>query len=110
MTKKGVVSGLRSRSERREMACVSVRLLPESCVVAAKPMIESAPGCSFSEIEVMAVNDPFDECKRTIFESYAPRIKMLTQPNSGLSAARNAVGVRTRGNVSFLDADGEWLP
>jgi glycosyltransferase involved in cell wall biosynthesis len=61
--------------------------------------------------EVVVVDDGSTDSTPRILESYGARTKVVTQPNRGPAAARNA-GVRaSRGDyLAFLDADDQWLP
>lgn len=64
--------------------------------------------------QVICVNDGSTDGSAAILEEYAkkyPNLKVLTQPNAGLSAARNA-GIRAaKGEyVCFLDSDDYWEP
>ena len=54
--------------------------------------LESMLGQSFSDWEAVCVNDGSTDNSATILEEYAgkdARIKVINQPNGGLSAARN---------------------
>ena len=59
--------------------------------------------------EIIAVDDGSTDCTAGILRAYQNRIKIVAQPHSGVSAARNT-GLRTAsGDVfAFLDADDIW--
>jgi glycosyltransferase involved in cell wall biosynthesis len=74
--------------------------------------IRSALGQTRSDLEVIVVDDgSTDTTAETASRVEDLRLRVLSQPNLGLSAARNA-GVReARGEyVAFLDSDDLWLP
>lgn len=71
--------------------------------------------CSQTErdIEIICVNDGSTDSSEAILGTYAAndsRVRVLTQPNGGLSAARN-VGLDTATGdwVMFVDSD-DWIP
>ncbi|MEZ5191709.1 MAG: glycosyltransferase family 2 protein [Nocardioides sp.] len=71
--------------------------------------LESLVGQSFEDLELLLVDDGSPDGSRSIVDEYAARdhrIRVLTQPNAGLGAARNA-GVRAaRGRyLTFVDSD-----
>jgi glycosyltransferase involved in cell wall biosynthesis len=61
--------------------------------------------------EVIVVDDGSTDDTAAIAMSFAPQVRLLTQPNAGPGAARN-LGVRNaRGTMlAFLDSDDLWLP
>lgn len=73
--------------------------------------VESALGQTFTDFDVIAVDDGSTDTSAEVLSRYGARIRVLAQPNRGLSAARNA-GVRlgTAEYVAFLDADDIWEP
>ena len=73
--------------------------------------VESALGQTFTDFSVIAVDDGSTDTSAEVLSRYSARIKVLAQPNRGLSAARNA-GVRmgSAKYVAFLDADDIWEP
>lgn len=82
-------------------------LLPE-CV-------ESVRRQTFSDWELLLIDDGSADNSRTLCERYAaedPRIRTLAQPeNMGVSAARNRGLREARGQyVAFLDADDRYVP
>jgi glycosyltransferase involved in cell wall biosynthesis len=72
--------------------------------------IDSALAQNYDEHEVIVVNDGSTDSTAAILGGYGERIKVVTQPNGGLSVARNA-GVRhsTGKYLALLDADDIWL-
>ncbi len=66
---------------------------------------------TFTDNEVVVVNDGSTDDTASVLSRYGDRIRVITQPNRGVAAARNA-GVRaSRGDyVAFLDDDDEWMP
>ena len=73
--------------------------------------VESALGQTFTDFDVVAVDDGSTDASAEVLSRYGVRIKVLTQPNRGLSAARNAgVHLGTAEYVAFLDADDIWEP
>lgn len=78
------------------------------------PSIESVLRQNFKDWELIIINDGSTDQTKNIAESYAkkdPRVKVINQINSGVSAARNA-GLNHVGGeyVSFLDADDQYDP
>lgn len=64
--------------------------------------------------QVVCVNDGSTDSSLAILEQYAktyPNVEIITQPNAGLSAARNAGIKALKGEyVCFLDSDDYWEP
>jgi glycosyltransferase involved in cell wall biosynthesis len=63
------------------------------------------------ELEIVAVDDGSNDSTAAILASYGGRIKLLRQPNAGVSAARNRAVSESSGKyLAFLDSDDVWLP
>lgn len=73
--------------------------------------IDSALAQTFRDFDVVAVDDGSTDASAGVLARYESRIRVVSRPNRGLSAARNA-GVRAgQGELlAFLDADDAWLP
>jgi glycosyltransferase involved in cell wall biosynthesis len=71
--------------------------------------LDSVVDQTLREIEIICVNDGSTDSSREILEQYASRdsrLKIIDQPNSGLSAARNRGLDEARGEyIQFLDSD-----
>lgn len=76
--------------------------------------IQSALGQSLHDIEVVCVDDGSTDGSPQILRDFAAgdeRITIVTQPNRGLGAARNAGIMRARGEyLCFLDSDDHLSP
>lgn len=77
-----------------------------------KGCLESVRGQSFTDWEAVCVNDGSTDGSAAILEDYVAkdaRFRLVTQPNGGLSAARNAGLDAAQGEyILFLDSD-DWL-
>lgn len=67
---------------------------------------------TFQDWELITVDDgSADDTRAWLEQQTDPRIRVHTQPNRGVSAARNAGLALARGSlVAFLDADDTWEP
>jgi glycosyltransferase involved in cell wall biosynthesis len=79
--------------------------------------IESVQAQTFSDWELLLVDDGSSEASGRIAQTYAggdPRIRILEHAghaNRGMSASRNLALANARGEyIAFLDADDVWLP
>ena len=66
---------------------------------------------TFTDYEVVVVNDGSTDDTASVLAGYGDRIRVVTQANRGLPAARNS-GIRASSGeyVAFIDDDDEWLP
>ncbi len=74
--------------------------------------VESVLKQSFPDFEIIVVNDGSKdntlECVKVITDS---RLRVINQPNQGVSVARNTGIRQAKGDyICFLDADDEYLP
>ncbi|MCC6201486.1 MAG: glycosyltransferase family 2 protein [Gammaproteobacteria bacterium] len=90
---------------------VSVIIPAWNAATFVRRAIDSALAQSWTAREVIVVNDGSSDATGDILASYGTRIRSITQPNGGLSNARNR-GIReARGEfIALLDADDWWLP
>lgn len=74
--------------------------------------IKSVLSQTFVDFEVIVVNDGSTDKGPDIVKSISdPRIRIIDQPNAGVSAARNrGIFEAQAGLIAFLDADDEWEP
>src|SRR5690349_16642154 len=76
--------------------------------------IESALSQTFTNFEMIVVDDGSTDETRVIVDSYAARdsrIRVISQPNGGIAAARNRAMSVARGRYfALLDSDDVWLP
>ena len=77
--------------------------------------INSALSQTYSKIEILIINDGsdkiYDDKLNKIQHKYPDKVKIFTQENQGVSAARNLGIKKSNGEyIAFLDADDLWLP
>ena len=73
--------------------------------------VDSALAQTYPAVEVVVVNDGSTDGTSEVARSYGERIKLVEQPNSGLSAARNAGIAAASGEfIVLLDSDDVLLP
>jgi glycosyltransferase involved in cell wall biosynthesis len=97
------------------MAKVSVIIPVFNSAATLRESIDSVLGQTFSDFEVIIVDDGSTDNSRTIISEQAARfpgrIRYLYQANAGTAAARNAGIKEARGEyVALLDADDLWTP
>lgn len=97
----------------QEQACkVSVILPVYNVQLFLADCLESILHQSLKEIEILAINDGSTDHSLQILEKYAlqdNRLKIISQENKGLSAARNVAMRQAKGTyISFVDSD-DWI-
>ncbi|WP_292402246.1 MULTISPECIES: glycosyltransferase family 2 protein [unclassified Methylophaga] len=71
--------------------------------------INSALSQTYADIEIIVVDDGSTDSSIKVIERYGERVKLITQSNKGVSAARNTGFSSARGEfIIFLDSD-DWL-
>ena len=87
-------------------------LIGSSVNINNKDIVSKLGNKELKDIEIVVVNDGATDNSPKIIEEYAkkePRIKVVNQENSGLSAARNSgIKTSTAEFITFLDSD-DWL-
>jgi glycosyltransferase involved in cell wall biosynthesis len=92
------------------MALVSAIIPVYNGAVTVAEAVDSALGQSYTNLEVIVVNDGSTDATAEVLREYGDRIKVIEQANAGLSRARNAALRIAKGEyVAFLDADDFWL-
>lgn len=73
--------------------------------------VESVLRQTYQPLEVIVVDDGSRDDSLSVLEQFGNKISLLTQQNSGVSAARNFGASQSSGElIAFLDADDVWLP
>ena len=74
--------------------------------------IHSVLSQSYRDFEVIVINDgSSDKSVNVVEEFHSEKIRIISQQNAGVSAARNRGIEEAQGKyVAFLDADDEWRP
>jgi glycosyltransferase involved in cell wall biosynthesis len=72
--------------------------------------IDSVRAQDFHDLEIIVVDDGSTDRTATVLAAFGDAIRVIRQPNGGMSSARNA-GIAAAGGkfVAFLDADDWWL-
>ena len=96
------------------MAEVSVIMPAYNVASYVGASIESVLAQTFGDWEILVVDDGSTDGSRAIAQAFAsrePRIRVLTRPNGGISAARNLALRAARGTfIALLDGDDLWTP
>jgi GT2 family glycosyltransferase len=73
--------------------------------------IDSVVGQTYSNVEVVVVDDGSRDNTRQVIESYGAPVRYVHQANAGVSAARNRGIAHARGEfIALLDSDDQFLP
>lgn len=90
---------------------VSVVIPTYNCPEFLKAAVESVLAQTFTEIEVVVVDDGSTDNTAELVREFDNRVKYVYQNNAGTAAARNT-GIRNSNGsiIAFLDHDDLWLP
>ncbi|GAA3757060.1 glycosyltransferase [Terriglobus aquaticus] len=90
---------------------VSVIIPSYNCARYLPRAIESALAQTYTDLEVIVVDDGSTDNTAEVIQPYLDRIRYIRQANKGLPGARNT-GIRASQSefVALLDADDAWLP
>ena len=73
--------------------------------------LESVLNQTFKGIEVIVVDDGSTDGSHEIVRAYGSPVRLVSQQNSGVSAARNRGISEAKGEfISFIDSDDYWFP
>ena len=71
-----------------------------------KESLESVFNQTYKNIEIIAINDGSTDQSSQILREFAPKLKIITQPNKGQCAALNAgIAICNGDYIKFFDAD-----
>jgi len=93
------------------MATVSVVIPTYNHAAFLSEALENVFAQTCSPLEVIVVDDGSTDETAEVLRMYERRIRVLSQANRGVAAARNAGAAVASGELlAFLDADDAWLP
>jgi glycosyltransferase involved in cell wall biosynthesis len=93
------------------MAQVSVIIPALNAAATIARTLESVFAQTYTDFEIIVVNDGSTDGTVRVLAGYGDRLKVVSQENRGISAARNAGARASSGRyLAFLDADDLWLP
>ncbi len=98
-------------AEQVQVARVSVITAAHDAAAYLSTAIESVLAQTYSDWEMIVVDDGSTDSTASIASGYGERITLVQQAHAGVSAARNAALRHACGEyVALLDADDAWLP
>ena len=97
-----------------ELQLVSVVIPAYNAASTLDETLRSVRSQTHQSLEIIIVNDGSTDETGTIAKRHAAedkRVRIITQENAGLAAARNKGWGQARSNfIAFLDADDLWAP
>ena len=90
---------------------VSVVIPAYNCEATVAAAVESCLAQTFDDVEIIVVNDGSTDRTLDVLNGFGPRIKLISQANGGVGAARNA-GARVASGeyVAWMDSDDLAMP
>jgi len=102
---------LRSLSEKQTMPTISVIIPSYNCEAYIAGTIESVLKQTFKDIELIVVDDGSTDRTQEIVTSYGRPVRLVTQENAGVCAARNRGIAEAKGQfICLMDHDDYWFP
>lgn len=93
------------------MAFISVIIPTYNRADFLKKAVDSVLSQDHPDFEIIVVDDGSTDTTSGLLAQYGSAIRIIRQPNSGVSAARNAGILLAKGDLlAFLDSDDYWLP
>jgi glycosyltransferase involved in cell wall biosynthesis len=91
--------------------CISVLIPAYNAAATIGTTLESVFAQTHPPDEILVVDDGSTDDTCLVVERFAPRVRLLRQPNAGPAAARNHAARESQGDwLALLDADDGWLP
>src|SRR5687768_3824605 len=89
---------------------VSVIIPTYNCEAYIAETVDSVLGQTFGNLEIIVIDDGSTDRTREIVASYGPLVRLITQANSGVCAARNR-GIREAAGryLCLMDHDDYWF-
>ena len=95
----------------RNMTLVSIIMPTFNRADTINRAIRSVQAQTFSDWELIVVDDGSTDDTAELIEGCDPRLKLIRQNNQGTAGARNTGLCASAGSyLAFLDSDDEWLP
>jgi GT2 family glycosyltransferase len=98
-----------NKIEKKSLVSVIIPTYNRGWII--KEAIDSVLAQDYTEFELIVVDDGSTDQTSEVLDSYRNDIKVLSQKNKGVSAARNRGIAEASGKfITFLDSDDLWLP
>lgn len=101
-----------SQSTQNNTPLVSIIIPAYNAELYIEKALNSILNQNYQHFEIIVINDGSTDSTESVINQFSDtRIRIISQPNGGMSSARNA-GLRsvTGKFISFLDSDDYWLP